>query len=204
MLGVFLDTEANGLNATKHKVIEIAFKIIQLTTGKVHAGYHQVLFVSKEDWALSDPSSLHVNGFTWEDVAQGLDPKNVSNQIIDLFKKYSIVRNEAVFICQNPSFDRVYFSQLIPVELQEELNIPYHWLDLASMYWASAIKGSRGNTSSLPWETGYTKDKIAKHYDLGSEEMPHRAMNGVDHLIKCYEAVVGFPEKILSKEQVNL
>ena len=45
--------------------------------------------------------------------------------------------------------------------------------------------------------SGLSKDKIAGAFALASEEKPHRARNGVNHLLLCYEAVVGFPEKEL-------
>ncbi len=195
MLGIFLDTEANGLDAKKHKIIEIAFKIVDLSSGQIHDEFENIITMSEDEWSDSDSSSLHVNGFTWNDVAQGISLDKVSDKIQSIFKKNNIVRGEAVFICQNPSFDRIFFSQLINIDAQEKLNLPYHWLDLASMFWSSAMEKSKDNKNLLPWKTGYTKDKIAKHYEIGSEEMPHRAMNGVDHLLKCYEAVVGFPEK---------
>jgi DNA polymerase-3 subunit epsilon/oligoribonuclease len=60
------------------------------------------------------------------------------------------------------------------------------------MYWVEAIRRNRLGESQLPWETGLSKDKIASAFKLPSEEKPHRAMNGVNHLIVCYKAVVGF------------
>ena len=112
-----------------------------------------------------------------------------------LFDKHDIKRGEAVFICQNPSFDRIFFSQLIDVDTQEKLLWPYHWLDLASMYWAEAIRKAKGGEEKYPWMTGCSKDKIATALELPKEVKPHRAMNGVNHLLLCYESVVGFPEK---------
>jgi len=109
------------------------------------------------------------------------------------FSRNGIKRGNAVFICQNPSFDRIFFSQLIDADVQEKLLWPYHWLDLASMYWADCITKAKSGQSLLPWETGFSKDKIARALRLPPEEKPHRAMNGVDHLLLCYEAVVGFP-----------
>ena len=104
-----------------------------------------------------------------------------------------MIRKKAVFICQNPSFDRGFFSQLIDPDTQEDLNWPYHWLDLASMYWAISMDKAKKQNCPFPWETGISKDLIASHYNLPAEDKPHRAMNGVDHLLICYEAVVGFP-----------
>jgi oligoribonuclease len=55
-------------------------------------------------------------------------------------------------------------------------------------------KGASGE-GNYPWETGYSKDKIAIAHSLPREQQPHRAMNGVKHLMLCYCAVVGFPKK---------
>ncbi len=197
MLGIFLDSETNGLNFQKHRIVEIAFKIVDILTGQVKDSYESLVCVTQEEWAKSDPASLKVNGFTWEEASKGLPPSMVGTQIQEMFAKNKIKRGEAVFICQNPSFDRVFFSQLIDADIQESLLWPYHWLDLASMYWGKTIKEGSTGTGNYPWETGYSKDKIAIANSLPKEGQPHRAMNGVDHLILCYKAVVGFPKKVL-------
>jgi DNA polymerase-3 subunit epsilon/oligoribonuclease len=190
VIGIFLDTETNGLNSKVHKTVEIALKIVDLKNGAIKDEYQTLVALDPVSWEKSDPESLKINGFTWKEVAFGKSPTFVSQDIIDLFTKWGIRRKKAVFICQNPSFDRVFFSQLIDPDTQELLAWPYHWLDLASMYWALCIKEGR----TLPWETGLSKDLIASHYNLPKEEHPHRAMNGVNHLLLCYEAVVGFPQ----------
>lgn len=195
MLGIFLDSETNGLNAKKHRIIEIAFKIIDVRTGELKDQFQSHISASFEEWEKSDPASLQVNGFTWAEVSQASSPKSVGENIIKLFNKHDIKRGEAVFICQNPSFDRIFFSQLIDVDTQEKLLWPYHWLDLASMYWAKAIHKTQLGEGKYPWETGCSKDKIATALSLPKEEKPHRAMNGVNHLLLCYESVVNFPEK---------
>jgi oligoribonuclease len=190
VLGVFLDTEANGLNAQINKIIELAFKIVDLSSGELKAEYKAVVAQTKEVWAKSDPNSLKVNGFSFEEVAKGKQPDQIGKETIALFGKWSIERTKAVFICQNPSFDRVFFSQLVDSDTQEFQKWPYHWLDLASMFWATSM-----HKNKLPWEVGFSKDLIAQQYNLDPEASPHRAMNGVDHLLLCYEAVVGFPKK---------
>ncbi len=194
MLGIFLDSETNGLNAMKHRIIEIAFKIIDVKTGEVKDQFQSLVAATYQEWEKSDPASLQVNGFSWVEVSQAPPPKTVAENILTLFKKHDIKRGEAVFICQNPSFDRIYFSQLIDVDTQEKLLWPYHWLDLASMYWAEAIRKTKLNEGKYPWETGCSKDKIAVALQLPKEEKPHRAMNGVNHLLLCYKSIVGFPE----------
>ncbi|MBS0630120.1 MAG: 3'-5' exonuclease [Verrucomicrobia bacterium] len=191
MLGVFLDTETSGLNPQKHCLLEVAYKIIDVETGELKSSYEAVVAQSKMNWEKADSQSLLVNGFTWEKVSEGLAAEKIAGTIITSFARNNVRRKGAIFICQNPSFDRAFFSQLIDPDLQESLDWPYHWLDLASMYWAIKIK-----QDSPPWESGVSKDKISEAYQLPPEAKPHRAMNGVNHLLQCYEAVVGFPAQI--------
>src|SRR3989338_165093 len=199
MLGIFLDTETNGINAKTHKIVEIAFKIVDLMTGEVKEEFQTVITHPLEAGEKSDPHSLKINGFTWQEVSQGKTSRQVAQEIIDTFAKWGIRRKKAVFICQNPSFDRTFFSQLIDADTQEILSWPYHWLDLASMHWSMAMNRAKKSKGPLPWETGVSKDLIARFYNLPAEDKPHRAMNGVSHLLLCYQAVVGFPGKSLSE-----
>lgn len=193
MLGIFLDTETTGLNPNRCELLEIALKILDVTNGEMKIGYEAVVHMTEEQFEKSDPTSLQVNGFTLEMVEKGEAKEKVAQEIISLFMQQGVKRGEAVFICQNPSFDRAFFSKLIDPDRQEELNWPYHWLDLASMYWAENVQKGMAESGPFPWETGVSKDKISSVYHLSPEKKPHRAMNGVDHLIACYEAVVGFP-----------
>ena len=188
MLGIFLDTETNGLDPFTHKVLDLAIKIVDIKTGILLESYNTVLLQSSQDWDKSDPNSLKINGFTWEDVAKGKDPSTVRKEVEELFARQAIARGKAVFICQNPSFDRPFFAQIVPPSRQEELLWPYHWLDLASMHWAVSLL----KKETLPWKTGLSKDSIAKAHKIAPEAKPHKAINGVSHLLACYEAVVGF------------
>ena len=193
MLGIFLDSETNGLNPRKHHVIEIAFKLIDVETGEKKDECASIISISETEWEKSDRESLKINGFTWEMVKGGMPREKVAERVRECFDKWAIRRGAAVFICQNPSFDRVFFSQLIDTDEQEMRKWPYHWLDLASMFWSLSIQ-KRGS-GKFPWEIGCSKDKIATSLNLPKEMNPHRAMNGVDHLLLCYEAIVGFPKK---------
>ncbi len=195
MLGVFLDSETNGLNPQIHKIVDIAFIIVDLCSGVVKSKYQTIVGQELKDWEKSDRESLKINGFSWDEVSHGKTPKQAAQEIIDCFAKYGIRRKQAVFICQNPSFDRVFFSQLIDPNTQESLKLPYHWLDLASMQWALMMKKAIEKNGPLPWESGLSKDMIASYYKIPPEEKPHRAMNGVTHLLECYKAVVGFPNR---------
>jgi len=192
VLGVFLDTETNGLNAFKHRVLEIAFKIVDLKTGELKESYQTIVQQPESIWKGSDPSSLKVNGFTYEKLLKGKRADIVATEMTNILQRNQIKRGQAVFICQNPSFDRVFFSQLIDPDIQENLNWPYYWLDLASMYWAESIRKGKQDPKQYPWVTGFSKDRIAAVYHLPAEDHPHQAMNGVDHLLLCYEKVIGF------------
>ena len=187
MLGIFLDSETNGLNVHKHHICELAYRIVNVETAEVLESYETLIRIPLEEWKKSDPSSLEVNGFKWEDLENGKDPQKVANEVKLSFKRCGVERGKAVFICQNPSFDRAFFTQLINADTQEALNWPYHWLDLASMYWMKCLSEDK-----RPWETGVSKNEIAKALGLPAEEEPHKAMNGVDHLLLCYKSVVGF------------
>ena len=167
----------------------MAFRLIHLETGEEIASFTSLVYQDQVVWENSDPQSLEVNGFRREMVDQGRREGDVAADIKTIFEKCDVRRGQAVFICQNPSFDRVFFSQLISPDEQEELNWPYHWLDLASMHWGRTI----ADGEMLPWVTGFSKDQIAQTYGLPAEAAPHRAMGGVDHLILCYDQVIGFP-----------
>lgn len=177
-------------------MLEIAFKIVDLQTGEIKASYSALIKQSEKAFLEADPMSLRVNGFSLEKVENGLELGQVSKQVIAMFKQAGIVRGQAVFICQNPSFDRAFFAQIVGAYDQEAMRWPYHWLDLASMFWCRTVDRERSGEEVLKEGFTLSKDAIAKVYGIGPEEKPHRAMNGVEHLIKCYEAVVGYTKAL--------
>lgn len=192
MLAIFLDIEATGLDFVRHRAIDIALKVIDLSSGEVKGAYQSVVKQPEEVWERRDPVSMEFNGYGWETVVQGKTPSEVKEDIIALFGKLGIAKGNAFYICQNPAFDRGFFSHIIDLPTQEKLGWPYHWLDLASMYWALAVRS--GNP--LPENMTLSKNEIANAYHLPPETTPHKAMNGVDHLILCYKAVVGFSKAL--------
>ncbi len=193
MLGIFLDQETSGLDSLKHRVLEIAYTIVDLATGESLATYDAIIAQPQEVWAQRDPKSIAINGFRWDMLCTGKSEQQVREDIIATFKRVGIQRGKSVFICQNPSFDRVFFSQIIDPYAQERLFWPYHWLDFASMYWALEIQRCTQSKEPIPDELKLSKDSIAKAKQLPSEDRPHRAINGVRHLLLCYTSVVGFP-----------
>lgn len=191
MRAIFLDSETTGLDTSRHRPIDIAFKIIDVASDEVVGAYQSLIKQPESEWEKRDPASMLINGYTWEEIQGGKEPEVVAKEIIEIFTQAGIQRLKAVFICQNPAFDRGFFSQLIDVYTQDRLNWPYHWLDFASMYWALLAQQSADENQPFPVEINLSKNEIAKRQGLPIEEVPHRAMRGVDHLIMCYRAVVG-------------
>lgn len=117
---------------------------------------------------------------------------SVAEEVIKIFKDVGIARGKSVFICQNPSFDRPFFAHIIDPYTQEKLFWPYHWLDLASMYWMYVVKKNEALSLPIPAQVKLSKDAIAQSFNLPEESRPHRAMQGVRHLLLCYRTLVGF------------
>lgn len=189
MLAIFLDQEATGLDPNKHAVIEIAFKVIDLNKGELVIDYQSIIQHPEPVWQARHLQSMKINGITREQIQAGKSIQQIREEIIQIFSNLHIDRSNSVFICQNPAFDRAYFAQIVDIYTQDKLKWPYHWLDLASIYFSKRIK-------EFPETLNLSKDEIANHYQLPPENKPHRAMNGVDHLILCYDAVVGIHQAV--------
>ena len=186
MYAIFLDIETTGLDPFIHKPIDLAFKIYDIRKYIVVAEYQQKICLPQNDWDQRDPESIAINGYTYSDLELGKPIEEVSKDVIDLLNLHGIERGRAFFICQNPAFDRAFFDHIVPVYTQERLNWPYHWLDLASMYWVYLIHKEDGE---LPDKINLSKNAIGKRFGIERESEPHRAMNGVEHLLRCYVAV---------------
>lgn len=189
MLGVFLDIETSGLDPFLHEPLEIAFIIVDLLRGHELARYESLLQVTQEEWDRKDPASIAINKITQETLSNGKKRSQVADEIERLLVHYCITNERAFFICQNPSFDRPFFSKIVTPQKQQVLDLPYHWLDLASMYFVKRLvqKQNEQEFSLL-----LSKNAIAKALSLPEEQIPHRAMNGVQHLLLCYKHLVGF------------
>lgn len=188
MRGIFLDIETDGLDPDMHQALEVGVSIYDLHTMTCICEYSSFVRCSERHWTFgSDPRALEVNGITFDDVKDAKEASEICCDLAELFLSHEIDKTNSVFICQNPSFDRGFFPQIMPIETQHELELPYHWLDLASMFWSRIVDTNRDHVmkSSIP----FSKDAIAEYLGIPKEEKPHRAINGVHHLIACYRAL---------------
>ncbi len=192
MQAIFLDTETTGLDPVAHRLLEIAFKIIDIPSGREKATYQAIVKQPLPIWEKRDLASIEINGFTWEKVQSGKEESLVREEIIEIFNDSTVCRKTSVYICQNPAFDRNFFAQVIDVYTQEKFHWPYHWLDLASMYWALETKAYQEARKPFPSEMNLSKNAIAEQFHLPIESIPHSALNGVNHLLQCYQKVIGF------------
>lgn len=191
MKGIFLDIETNGLDYIKNDAIEICVCIYDLHDMTCISEYYSVIRCQEERWNNnSDKQALKINGITFDEVKNAQTTNEVCDELLILFLMHEINKNNSVFICQNPSFDRCFFNKIISVETQQAIDLPYHWIDLASMYFMKNIACEELKALSLKSAIPCSKDAIANFYGLPIEEKPHRAKNGVKHLIECYNALV--------------
>ena len=191
-IAIVLDTETTGLDPAKTHVVEIALKIVDTVRGTLLAEYENVVALSAEEWSKAEPKALEVNGFTKEEVsARGVSRQTIAADICGLFSTLKLTGRTAFFLCQNPTFDKAFFFQLCPQDVQAGLRFPYCWLGLEAMNWALEARAvSRGERA--PYDIPMSKDGIASSHGIAPEMKPHRAMNGVNHLLAIYTGIVGF------------
>lgn len=198
MRAIFIDLETTGLDFDKHIVLDVGVVIADLNDMSTTYAYTSCISCDAVDWLMADENILEINGFNKENHWQTAKKDHeVTKELIKFFKKYDVEKGKDFFICNNSSLDRSFFLQLMSQELMEELNLPYHWLDLASMYWMKyyacfhPIPSPHCIIPELCCEVSLSKDSIAKHLGIPSENKPQRALQGALHLLKCYMWLTG-------------
>lgn len=174
--------ETTGLDPAKDVPLEMA--IVILNADDLSQIYSVEYLIKQNDAVLDKLGDIgtKVHGIDRRDLSDAYNPYQVFLAVHDAFTFMKISKENAVFVCQNPSFDRQFFNQIFPEEYRIAEGWPYHWLDLASMFW---IK------EQLPEYMLLSKDNIAWRLGIEAEAKPHKAMQGVKHLIKCYMELAG-------------
>lgn len=196
---IFLDAETGGLDAGKNPLLEIALKVVNAFSGELLGEYQSYVKIPRERWSCCHPRALEANGITRMDTLYGKNSDIIRNEIARLFQSLKIHKNNSCYICQNPTFDRGFFRQIFPEEVQTQLRWPCHWLDMASMNFAITILGMKMSglheDNICRFRIPFSKDGIARQHGLVPESKPHKAMNGVDHLMEIYKRIVGYPNQ---------
>lgn len=182
---VFVDIETTGLDFDRYVAIDVALVVVDYfesrSQGILKDVYSCCITCDAKDWDLADKSALKVNGYTRENHVNSKQNYIVGKEIEEFLVKHNIVQGKAFFICQNPSFDRPFFLQLMCHDEMVSLNLPYHWLDLASMYFFHHL------SCTVPQMVDVSKNAIAKSLNTSIERNPHKALNGALHLMICFE-----------------
>lgn len=182
----FVDIETSGLDFNIHVVLDIAIVVVDYSDSKKkRIGYTSCIECDEKDWILAEEEALLINGFSEENHFPSKKDWQAGKEIEEFLVKNKIQNGNSFFLCQNPSFDRPFFYQLLSQNRMKELNMPYHWLDLASMYWIKTY----GSMDIDPKSISLSKDDIAHTFGIPPEDKPHKALKGALHLIKCYEAL---------------
>lgn len=196
MKAVFVDIETTGLDFISNVPLDVAVVIVDLNTHDEMHKYTSCITCDAKHWEWADPKALEINGYSKETFPECAKPAwQVGSEIKKFLVDHEIVKGRAFFICQNPAFDRPFFLQLLSQYEMNELNMPYHCLDLASMYWIKyhgsfwPIPSLNSPYKDFCYELSLTKDSIAASFGIPPEPKPHKAMKGVEHLIACYEAI---------------
>lgn len=183
MKAVFVDIETTGLDFEKHVALDLCVAIVNLDVRDEMHTFMRFIRCSEQDWENADPEAMKINNILRDahDIISS-SIESVASDLAVFLEDHGIVRDKAFFICQNPSFDRVFFHRILPQRVMSDLNMPYHWLDLASMYWSKYY----ACCYPTPEEISLSKDSIARCLGLEEEPKPHTSLGGVHHLIKCY------------------
>lgn len=184
---IFIDIETTGLDPFLDLPLDICVKVVDAKTFHEDFSFSSLISYDKELLDTFDDIGAQFHGLSKEDLNSGMPAEEVQKVLLKYFKDAGLNLHNSVFFCQNPSFDRPFFYKIINSKTLNEIKMPYHWLDLASMFWAFQIMQKLLNFSFI-----LSKDNIARHLGLDPEFMPHRAERGVDHLIKCYKAMVDY------------
>lgn len=181
MIAVFIDVETTGLDIYRDRLLEIGLIVVDLTQNKVVNTYEALIL---GPGPLEVTSGHHINQITTDEmIDRGKTEEQVAYEIEAILVEHAVFMHHGFFICQNPVFDYTFTRPLFGYMRTSIRAWPYHWLDLASMFWIKL-----GCFSEYPVKL--SKNNIARRLNLDSEAEPHRALYGALHLLECYNELV--------------
>ena len=188
------------MNPLEHTVLEIALVLWDLKSGEMIDSYESVVAIERVQFRKAQPEALKCNGFTFDELREkGKPMAEIKMEILAFFSRNGVNRTNSKFIAQNCSFDKSFFTHILTEDEQRQANLPYHWLDFPSMNFVVCLQNLReaskdsgkSSTTMNYMSIPFSKDYIASANSLPPEEKPHRAMNGVKHLILLFKNIVG-------------
>lgn len=190
MKGIFLDIETTGLDSKIHVPVDIAIIVVDMNNMSELLTYTTCITCEMKDLKKANKKALTLNGINPLCVWNGKGLRVVEGEILELFVKNNLNKSNSFFICQNPCFDRSFFSSIVPLARQDSFDFPYHWLDLASMFWSKVLVKELPSDSFFKNFSPLSKDFIASRLNIPLEPKPHIALNGANHLLACYRKLI--------------
>lgn len=141
---VVFDIETSGLSAEKNCMLEVACCVIDNELNDVEEYESGVMKVY--DNREIQQQALQANGITMNQIENGKDPKEVLNELINLFKKYSSGRNKPVLSGHNiDHFDIPFMANFFNVfgkKFEDYVNTD---LTIDTMWWARLRRNEQVN-----------------------------------------------------------
>lgn len=141
---VVFDIETTGLSAEKNAMIEVACCVIDSELNDVteyESGVMQI-YDNRE----VQQQALQANGITMNQITNGRDPKEVLNELINFFKKYSSGKNKPVLAGHNiDKFDIEFMSNFFNVFGKNFGDFVNTDLTIDTMWWARLRRNEQEN-----------------------------------------------------------
>ena len=141
---IVFDIETTGLSSEKNAMIEVACCVIDNELNDVVEYESGVMSIYDNREIQSQ--ALQANGITMNQIENGRDPKEVLNELINLFKKYSSGRNKPVLSGHNiDKFDIPFvanFFNFFGKNFEDYVNTD---LTIDTMWWARLRRNEQVN-----------------------------------------------------------
>lgn len=154
------DIETTGLDFHVHEIVEIGLLVVDQKTFKIKDELN--IKVKPRHIKTGASAAIKFCGYNKLDWSNAVSLK----EAMEIYAKKT---KNAVFLAQNSFFDWSFISEAFK-ETGVEDYTDYHRVDLFSIGWSRAKK--------LPGLKDFTLTSMSRHFNLGAEPMPHRALNG--------------------------
>lgn len=164
---IFVDVETTGLEAGKHKIIEIGAILVGPQNLEILEEFNEKILWDDRVMLSASPEALKINGY---DRDLWIRDAKFEEDVLTGLNKFT---GGALMVGWNIGFDRAFLEAAYR-RYGKWFPFDYHAIDVMSLTW---------------WEIGYALDslslsKVCKYLGIEPEPEVHRALNGAR---KCYE-----------------